>query len=270
MVDRIDGSREAGGERGALPNWAPLRPETARDVETRTLPPAPCMPSQARRRKLASLVASLRVLSPLVPGSNPGGPTSKINSLRRIVRVGFDDRGRIGPSRCLEFGEREVSLLLPHRVGVDAESEGRVLVAELLGHPSNALARSERPGRPGMPRRMEAEGTAPPRPAHVGAGEPRRSRSWFRPKTCPRSTKRLTRAPRASPGPGPRGVGSPAVEQLFGKRLRHGDQAPTSALRSRELSHGDCTPDRHRPALAVDVRPLEPQDRPVPAAGGER
>ena len=47
------------------------------------------------------------------------------------------------PSGAAKIEEAEVRLLLAHRVGVDAEGQLRVGVAELGGDPANALPRGQ-------------------------------------------------------------------------------------------------------------------------------
>ena len=76
-----------------------------------------------------------------------------------------------------EVGEGEVCLLVAEHVGLDAEREGRIGVAELLGNPSNRLARGESQARPGVAGAVQPEGSdteclrpasdAPPGPFEV-------------------------------------------------------------------------------------------------------
>ena len=63
---------------------------------------------------------------------------------------GLGGRGRIGPFGAAEVREGEVGFFLGHEVGVGSECELGLLVPELIGDPSEALAGSEGGARVGV------------------------------------------------------------------------------------------------------------------------
>ncbi len=76
-----------------------------------------------------------------------------------FVRGGrFGGWGRIGPFGDAEVREGEVGFFLGHQVGVGSEGELRILVAELIRDPSEALAGGEGGGRVGVAGAVELEG----------------------------------------------------------------------------------------------------------------
>ena len=67
------------------------------------------------------------------------------------------ERGRIGPFGVAELGERHVSFLCSHGVGVGPKGQSGVGVTETVRHPADVSPGLKRERRAGVPRRMQLE-----------------------------------------------------------------------------------------------------------------
>jgi len=67
------------------------------------------------------------------------------------------ERGRIGPFGVAELGERHISILCSHGVGVGPKGQSGVGVTETVRHPADVSPGLKRECRPRVPRCMQLE-----------------------------------------------------------------------------------------------------------------